>query len=400
MDDLLFLAHRIPYPPNKGDKIRSFHLLAYLSRHYRVHLGAFVDQRSDRRWRDTVRHYCASAWLGDLAPWPAKARSLLGLVTGEALTLPYYRRPALSRWVRAQQQRYGIRRVLVFSSAMAQYASGHALDGCRRVIDFVDVDSDKWSQYSRTTRWPMAWIYRREAERLGAFEQRTAARCEASVFVSSSEAALFRERLGQGGDRVHVVTNGVDTAYFACDPARRSPYEGPGQRLVFTGAMDYWANEEGVAWLAHQVLPLVRQTLPNAEFYIVGMNPTAGVRRLATLPGVTVTGTVADVRPYLQYADAVMVPLRIARGIQNKVLEAMAMGRPVITTPQALEGIPAQADHEILVATGTEALAARAVAVLTGDYGPLAHAARVFVERHFAWEASLPKFIDLLEGRL
>ena len=397
MDDLLLLVHRIPYPPNKGDKIRSFHLLEYLSGRYRVHLGTFIDQESDHRYREMVRGYCETAWFGTLSVRQARIRSLLGFVTGEALTLPYYRQRGLTRWIRALRQRYRIRRVLVYSAAMAQYVLDSDFDDVRRVIDFVDVDSEKWRQYSTAKGFPMAWVYRREADRLSQFERRVAVVGDASIFVSTSEANVFRGRLGETPASLFAITNGVDADYFSADPARFSPFRSDVPCLVFTGAMDYWANEEGAEWFARQVFPEVRRQFPRTEFYIVGMNPSASVRRLERLPGVFVTGGVPDVRPYLQYASVVVVPLRIARGIQNKVLEAMAMGRPVVTTPQAFEGISAQIGVDILVAESADDFAAQVMRVLVDRGNVMGCAARAFVRSHFAWETNLPKFIELLE---
>ncbi len=397
MEELLFLVHRIPYPPNKGDKIRSFHLLDYLSRRYRVHLGTFIDQPSDRQYCETVSRYCASSWFGTLSPRQARIRSLTGFVTGEALTLPYYRQRGLSQWIRELRKRNRIQRVLVFSSAMAQYVLASDFAETRRVIDFVDVDSDKWRQYSTSKRFPMNWIYRREADRLSDFEQRVARLFDASVFVSENEVALFHQGQRNGAPSVHAMSNGVDADYFAPDPARPSPFDGENPRIVLTGAMDYWANEDGADWFARHVLPEVRRQSPRAEFYIVGMNPTLRVRQLERLPGVTVTGGVPDIRPYLQHANVVVVPLRIARGIQNKVLEAMAMSRPVVTTPQALEGIPARVGQEILVAEEAGDFARQVTRVLAEGDETMGACARGFVMTRCSWEANLPTLIALLE---
>jgi sugar transferase (PEP-CTERM/EpsH1 system associated) len=390
MDDLLFLVHRIPYPPNKGDKIRSFHLLDYLSSRYRVHLGAFVDSDADLVHCDVVREYCASAWLGRLSPRQAKLRSLTGLLTGEALTLPYYRGSTLPAWIRDVMREHAIRRVLVYSSAMAQFVLGPEFDRMPRVIDFVDMDSDKWRQYSLSQRFPLSWIYRRESRRLLAFEREVATRFDANVFVSQQEAALFAQASGVDPSSIKVLRNGVDTAYFSVAPERPSPFMTDGPHLVFTGAMDYWANVEGVEWFAESILPAIRQTLPSVEFHIVGMNPTPRVQGLARTAGVHVTGSVPDIRPYLQHASVVVVPLRIARGIQNKVLEAMSMARPVVATSQALEGIPATDGQDVRRADEADTFACRVIELLTGAEGThLGRSARTLIERDFVWEAGL-----------
>ncbi|MCK7583148.1 MAG: TIGR03087 family PEP-CTERM/XrtA system glycosyltransferase [Chromatiales bacterium] len=399
MDDLLFLVHRIPYPPNKGDKIRSFHLLNYLSARYRVHLGAFVDSAKDLEYRDVVSEYCASAWLGRLSPRQAKLRSLAGLLTGEALTLPYYRGSTLPDWIRDVTRAYAIRRVLVYSSAMAQFVLGPEFEHWRRVIDFVDMDSDKWRQYSLSQRFPLSWIYRRESRRLLAFEREVATRFDASLFVSSQEAALFAQGSGVDPSSLRVLRNGVDTAYFSADPARPSPFTTPGPHLVFTGAMDYWANIEGVVWFVESILPAIRRAIPRVEFHIVGMNPAPRVQGLARTPGVQVTGGVPDIRPYVQHASVVVAPLRIARGIQNKVLEAMSMARPVVSTTQALEGIEAGDGRDVRRADEADAFARAVIELLTGaDGARLGHAARGLIERDFVWETSLRQLDEVLNG--
>jgi polysaccharide biosynthesis protein PslH len=399
MDDLLFLVHRIPYPPNKGDKIRSFHLLDYLSSRYRVHLGAFVDSDADLVHCDVVRDYCASAWLGRLSPRQAKLRSLTGLLTGEALTLPYYRGSTLPDWIRDVMREHAIRRVLVYSSAMAQFVLGPEFDRMRRVIDFVDMDSDKWRQYSLSQRFPLSWIYRRESRRLLAFEREVATRFDANVFVSQQEAALFAQASGVDPASIKVLRNGVDTTYFSVAPERPSPFVTSGPHLVFTGAMDYWANIEGVEWFVASILPMIQRAIPEVEFHIVGMNPAPRVQSLARTAGVRVTGSVPDIRPYLQHASVVVVPLRIARGIQNKVLEAMSMARPVVATSQALEGIPAADGQNVRQADEVNAFARGVIELLTGEEGArLGRSARALIERDFVWEAGLRQLDEVLNG--
>ncbi|MBN2886443.1 MAG: TIGR03087 family PEP-CTERM/XrtA system glycosyltransferase [Chromatiaceae bacterium] len=402
MDDLLYLVHRIPWPPEKGDKIRSYHLLEALSERYRVHLAAFIDRPEDERHREAARARCASAWFGRLDPRLAKVRALGALASAAPLSLAYYRSPALARWLARLRTRHDIHRALVFSSVMGQYVLGPQWSGVRRVVDLVDVDSEKWRQYAAARRgvlgWPMRWIETREAERLAAFERRLALECEATVLVSAPELALFQARSGLDGGRLWAIPNGVDLERFAPDPSRPSPYPGAAPRAVFTGAMDYWANVEGVEWFARDILPQVRARVPALEFYIVGMNPAPSVQRLARLPGVFVTGRVPDTRPYLQHASLVVAPLRIARGIQNKVLEAMAMARPVVTTPAALEGIGARPGRDLRLGENAAGFAAEVLAILEQGGEALGESARAFVRSGFAWRASQARFIHLIEG--
>ncbi|HEX9625684.1 MAG TPA: TIGR03087 family PEP-CTERM/XrtA system glycosyltransferase [Acidiferrobacterales bacterium] len=396
MDDLLFLVHRIPYPPNKGDKIRSYHLLRHLAANYRVHLATFIDDPDDRRHVDALRGLCADLYCADLQPIRARLRSLGGLARGEALSLPYYRDAGLRRWVTGKLA--GVRRVLAFSSPMAQYVLD-AGPGVRRVMDFVDVDSDKWRQYSASRGWPMGWLYRREARRLLDFERRVAHEFDACVLVSAAEAELFRRLAPEAAGRIVAVENGVDSDYFSPDRDYENPYDADERVLVFTGAMDYWANVDAVNWFAREIFPGVQARHPMARFYVVGSRPTDAVHALGALPGVRVTGRVADTRPYIAHARAAVAPLRIARGVQNKVLEAMAMARPVLASPQAMDGIAPCAGLERLVGDSAESLARLAEALITGDdHDALGPVGRACVLSHYDWERNLAHIDALLEG--
>ena len=384
---LLFLAHRIPYPPNKGDKIRSWHLLRHLQGRYRVHLGAFVDDPADWAHQEVLAAGCESLCLRPLNARRATLRGLRGLVDGRALTLPYYWDPALAAWVREVLARHRPEAVLVYSAAMAQYVP-EAAPLARRVIDFVDVDSDKWRQYAAGLPWYKAWVYRREANRLAAFERRVARSFDLSLFVSPQEAALFRAGFGGNPPSVEALVNGVDTDYFAPERTRPSPYADHRPALAFTGAMDYWPNVDAVTWFVRKVWPRIHAARPECRFHILGGRPTEAVRALAG-DGVEVRGAVPDMRPWLQHAAAVVAPMRIARGIQNKVLEGMAMARPVITTHKGLEGIAARPGEELLVADTAGGFADAVLGVFRGAGDALGPKARAFVVRHHTWEGHL-----------
>lgn len=392
MHDLLFLAHRIPYPPNKGDKIRSYHMLRYLSARFRVHLGCFIDDVADRVHIAALAPLCASTCYIEQTPGAARLRSLSGLLCGQPMSLPYYRDAGLRRWVGRLLAGTDIRCALAFSGPMAQYLE-QVPAGVRRVIDFVDVDSEKWLQYGASKPWPLATLYRREARRLLAYETRIAQRFDAATFVSGAEAALFRRRAPLAAGRTHYFCNGVDAAYFSPALAHANPY--PGAALVFTGAMDYWPNVEAVQWFAGQVWPALRARHPALAFYIVGARPAPAVLALTRLPGVVVTGTVPDIRPYLAHAMLAVAPLRIARGIQNKVLEAMAMGATVVASPQALEGIDARPGEELVLAASAAEFIARINALL-GSHPGCGDAARRRVLRDYCWDSNLERLGRLL----
>lgn len=385
---LLYLVHRLPYPPNKGDKVRSYHLLKHLAARHDVHLGTFIDDPDDEQHLPRVRALCKSLHVARLNPRSAKLMSLRGLLSGEALSLPYYRDAGLQAWVDETAAREGFDAVVVFSGVMAQYTRG--LRGVKTLVDFVDVDSAKWRDYAPEHAWPMSWLYRREFAKLLGFEQRVADAAACSFFVTDNEVALFRELSPGRAMRLAALGNGVDADFFAPDASRASPFTPQELPLVFTGAMDYWPNVDAVTWFAQDILPRLRERFPALRFHIVGRSPTPAVQALAS-EAVNVTGTVPDVRPYLQHAAAVVAPLRLARGIQNKILEALAMGRPVVAAETCVRAIT------------TRLLAGLQAATVEADYiehlthwlqqpGAAAAAgatARDFVVGSYSWDAHL-----------
>lgn len=394
---LLYLAHRIPFPPNKGDKVRSFNILRHLSSRYRVHLASFYDMPEDRRHLGALDEWCQASCVEYLRPRAARIASLRGLLAGEALTLPYYRSARLADWVREQVATHRIKRAVVFSGAMAQYLEGLDVERC--VIDFCDVDSAKWSQYADDRQWPMSWLYRREGRRLGEFERDWAARADACTFVTAAERALFLSAGTVPAGQVHVIENGVDTGYFDPATAGRDPYPPGRPTIVFSGAMDYWPNVDGACWFATEILPLIRRRRPDAAFVVVGMNPTSAVSALAQPGVVEVTGTVPDVRPFVAHADVVVAPLRVARGIQNKVLEAMSLGRPVVVSDAAATGLRATEGSEFRAAGDAAGFAERVLELLDPARGnAVGEAARRRVLADYAWQAHLATLDDLLEG--
>ncbi|MGR8930581.1 MAG: TIGR03087 family PEP-CTERM/XrtA system glycosyltransferase [Gammaproteobacteria bacterium] len=384
MSKLLYLVHRIPYPPNKGDKIRSFHFLKALAEFYDIYLGTFIDDPDDRQYVDALKPFCKQIFCVDLHPKLNKIKSLTGFLNGEALSLPYYRNQAIQDWVDKMIADHGIERVLIFSSPMAQYVEKHTQ--LHFVADFVDVDSDKWRQYAANKRWPANWIYRREADKLLEFEVRIANRADATLFVSEKEAELFRQWVPAIANKICYVNNGVDTDAFDPEKHYESPFSSGQKNIVFTGAMDYWANVDAVVWFAREVFPLVKQQCAEAKFYIVGSKPDKAVLQLAAVDdAVVVTGRVEDVKNYVAYADAVVAPLRIARGIQNKVLEAMAMARPVVVTPAAMEGISGNDDIQVDVAEESRRFAEKVLDVLNQPFYSVPQNRR-YVQTDFSWQ--------------
>lgn len=395
---ILYLAHRLPFPPNKGDKIRSYNEVQYLAQKHEVHVATLVDDAADLKHVDAFRGRVKSLLIEPIHSPLRKvfaARSLLG---SRPVTLSYFYSPRLQQEIDALIDRVAFDCCICFSSPMAEYVfrSRHAQGRLRDVpkfMDFIDIDSLKWAQYARRSPLWKSWIYRHEATTLARYEQLIAERFDRLFVVSEQERALFP---GGAPASLHAMSNGVDLDFFSPVHGKRDAL---GKRaLVFTGVMDYWPNIEGVQWFVDQVLPRVQASVAGATFHIVGSRPTPEVRRLGERPGVFVTGFVDDVRDYLASASVCVVPLRIARGIQNKVLEAMAMGRAVVSTPDAFEGVRAEAGRDIAVAPD-EAQFAESIVDLLND-GPAAEQlganARACVERHYSWNANL-QLLDRLD---
>ncbi len=394
---LLFLCHRLPYPPNKGDKIRSWHLLKFLARHHRVYLGTFIDDSEDWQYVNEVQTQCAELKVLSLEGLAPKLRGIVGLLTGRSLSEPWYHLGDMKNWVDALVEQQKVTHALAFSSPMAQYILPHKSLAEHGVIDMVDIDSDKWAQYAAKKPWPLSVLYRTEARRLFRCEEKITRGLNYSLFVSSTEAAHFRQMLPGLSDKIGYYNNGVDTEYFA--PAEFvSPFaQDSVPVLVFTGAMDYWPNVDAVRYFCREVLPALQQR-GAVSFCIVGSKPGKEVQSLAQLPGVTVTGRVPDVRPYLAHAAAVIAPMRVARGVQNKVLEGLAMDKPVVTTSLGLEGISAVPGKEVLIADSPEAWLDCLSFIFGGDSGIARGAARKRVLSDFNWNETLPVVLRALNG--
>ena len=399
MANILYLVHRLPYPPNKGDKVRSYNLLKHLLKKHQVFLGTFIDDPEDAAHIPMLQGMCAGLHVARIDPRLAKIRSLNGLLAGEPLTLRYYRDAGLQNWVDDTCRFQKIDAAVVFSSAMAQY-----IEGKQRMpvlIDFVDVDSAKWTQYAPKHRWPLSWIYRREGRLLLNYERHMAARAARSFLVTDAEVDLFRKLAPECSVRVEAMCNGVDADYFAPAADRPSPFAADEETVVFTGAMDYWPNIDAVTWFVSEMLPPLLQRRPKLRFYIVGRSPPPEVEALAG-EHVVVTSTVPDVRPYLQHAGVVVAPLRVARGIQNKILEAMAMERPVIAASECAGPVDATPGSELLTADSAEEFVSAIDTQLANPSSAAAigRAARARVIARYSWEAHMSRIDPYLMTQL
>ncbi|WOI52521.1 TIGR03087 family PEP-CTERM/XrtA system glycosyltransferase [Parvularcula sp. LCG005] len=384
----IFLCHRIPYPPDKGDKIRSWNLLRHLAGRYEVSLGCLIDDPADMQYRAVLDDLCAETFYLPLNRSRMIRRSLTALAKGRAVSFGIYRDRAMREWVE-RQRRTGPAVEIAFSSQMAPYLE-HAT--APAIIDLCDADSAKFAAYAENGNGLRRAFFRREA-RLVQAEERAMARWAAALFlVSPEEADLVRPQDGGKADKVDWFRNGVDTEYWAPEKAQDIPAEA--FDIIFTGAMDYRPNIEAAVWFVKAVWPQLRRVHPHLTFGIVGARPTDVVLALAQTDGVTVTGRVPDIRPYLTASKIAVAPLGIARGVQNKVLEAMAMGKPVVASPGAVTGTGAAPGTHLVCADGAEETFTAIDALLASpsEAARLGEAAQTLIRTSYRWSDTLARF--------
>jgi sugar transferase (PEP-CTERM/EpsH1 system associated) len=388
--EILFLAHRIPYPPTKGDKIRAYHFLAHLARRHVVHLGCFVDDPDDWRHADHLRSLCAECHFAALPRARVWLRSGRALLRNQALSTAVLYDAALADWAGELMQRRPIRCIFAYSAAMAQFLPCGPGRGVRRIVDFVDVDAEKWGEMAAYRRWPWSWLYRRERDRLRAFDRDAVARCDRCLFVSPTEAQALQQLIPCAQDRAVVVPNGVDSRHFTPELRLPCPFGPGGPVVAFTGDMSYWPNEDAALWFARRVLPGLRAEHPDLRFVVVGRRPGRRLRRGAMRLGFTLTGAVPDVRPFLAHAAVAVAPLRVAQGVPNKVLEAMAMAKAVVATPAAARGLRVRTGGDIVLASDPDAFARATSQALDPQFArAMGVRARARVLADYAWAPSL-----------
>ena len=404
---ILYLAHRIPYPPNKGDKIRTFNEIKYLSANHTVDLICLADDPEDLQYKEALQKYCRKVFVRHISTRWSKIRGMAGFCFGKSISVIYFYRKAVQKifnqWLEADN--YGA--VICFSSPMAEYIfqSAHLRKGkvdgsaskSKLIMDFCDVDSDKWLQYSQEASFPLKQVYQAENIRLQTYEKKVYQAFDSSTLVSEQEKILFL-KMCPGAHDLIAISNGVDTTYFSPDFSKPVSVSKQQPTLVFTGAMDYHANVDGVCWFCHDIFPGLKKKFPELHFYIVGRHPAAAVKKLAEIEGVFVTGNVEDIRPWYDKADIIVVPLRLARGVQNKVLEAMAMSRPVVSTSKVNVSINAKDNEHIRVADTADDFTAAITELLTDHVKKekIAENARSFVLQNYDWDTNMKQLEALL----
>jgi sugar transferase (PEP-CTERM/EpsH1 system associated) len=388
---ILFVTHRVPYPPDKGDRIRTYHLIRFLSKHHQIYLASLADEPISVEARRALERLCAhvafipvskSRWL----------RAGVTLTIGKSASIGAFHSFQLSNVLCDWQARYSFDLALASASSIAWYLRTSALKDVPAFVDLVDVDSQKWLDYSRASTWPKSWLYRRESTALRRTERRIASWAKQVLLVSDAESQLF-EGIAPSANAA-TITNGVDLDYFSLD--NQTPRT---DTCVFVGALDYRPNVDAAIWFSRNVWPSIHAHKPRAECRLVGRNPVAGVRELARIPGIQVIGQVPDVRPYVRQATVAIAPLRLARGVQNKVLEAMAMGKPVVASPQACSGLRPGIPSPVIQARSLIEWKSALLDVWANAdrAATIGQASRSYVEKYYCWERCLEPLLDRIE---
>lgn len=389
MKRLLFICHRVPYPPDKGERVRAYNQLKLLSNEYGITLAALahgpVDFAAARHLEPLCRKIIVAPAVGRLG----LLRGVFSILAGCSATEAFFRSPALHRDIDAQTRSEPFDLAIGYSSSTLPFLL--TVPDCPKIMDLADVDSAKWSDYADASPPPMRWLYRRESRAVRKLENLCLQNCDAVLLVSQAEI----QAMDQSSDKLLAVQNGVDSEYFT----PRTPSDDAAPRLVFTGTMDYRPNVEGICWFVSNVWPNLKRDVPDICLDIVGRNPAGPVRRLAKISGVNVTGSVDDVRPYLSAAAVAIVPLLIARGIQNKILEAMAAARAVVASSPALEGLDLAVGKELLRADSPSQWHQAVLDLLadTDRRKTMQQAARDRVVADYTWPARLSPLISLCQ---
>jgi sugar transferase (PEP-CTERM/EpsH1 system associated) len=355
---ILFLAHRLPYPPNKGEKIRSFFELRTLAKNHDLDLFCFYDDAQDKHHIEDLRRFCRSCYVEPISAFGSRVKALCRLVQGQPFSTGFFYSEIMAKRIAETVRSRSYDLIFVFGSSMAQYAE--PWPNLPRILDLVDVDSDKWEQYASRTRGLRSWLWQLEGRRLAGYEARLVSSFSNTLVCTSAEARLLRSIAPMG--RISVLQNWLDTDYYQPETVPLSeqitalqPY------IVFTGSMDYFPNVDAVQFFCREVLPGIRSQVPWLRFVIAGRNASAEVMRLGSSPAIHVTGTVPDIRPYLRGAAAAVAPMRIARGVQNKILEALAMGLPVVASSVAASALPDELAALLMVEDEPALLGARLI---------------------------------------
>ena len=394
---ILFIAHRIPYPPDKGDKIRSFFILKHLSQKNDIYLASLIDDINDIQYKNDLTKYCKDTRFVIINKLWVKFKMVYYLIIGKPMSLAYFGSCQLKREIDAWVSLIEFDMIYIYSSSVGQYVIN--VKNNYKIMDFVDLDSEKWFLNSQYANFATSLIYKHEGYRMRKYESFIARKCKYNFFAAKRDESAFKLQCPEVNTL--VIPNGVNLEYFTKKIKRCSPpnLNTSSRNIIFTGAMDYFANIDAAVYFYNKIFPIVKSKVSDCSFFIVGSNPSIKIMDLAKDKSVIVTGRVVDIRPYMDKASVYVAPLRISRGLQNKVLEAMAMGMPVVTTKCVLNGINAEPGKNIFIEDSPLEFADRVVELLRNTYlrDKIGDAAREFVQINYNWGNSFNKLDNLIK---
>lgn len=397
--NIVVLSHKVPYPPNKGEKIRTFNQLEYLrSRGFNITVFCLLHERGDAKYasdyqkKTGIKVITAEVGL-------RKIRMLVGLLKFRALSVSNFYCGALQKILNNHIAKSEVDACYCTSSAMAEYVfkgegQKYSSGSMEYLIDFMDLDSDKWKQYVAVNRFPMSWVYRYESSRLLKFEKKIQKMFSQCIFISENEVSLFKQKLSGNTENLKVIGNGVDLSQFK---ARSNMVFDHPPILLFSGVMDYFPNENAMCWFVDNVWPMLKSKYPDARLIIAGMNPSLKIKVLSEVEGITVTGYVDDMLEYYHQANIFVAPFQIARGVQNKILQSFACGLPVVTTAVGAEGIECADGQHLMLAETPEQFVEKIDALAQDSilYQRICSSALDLVHRNYSWDAKNEPLAEL-----
>jgi sugar transferase (PEP-CTERM/EpsH1 system associated) len=391
--EILFLTHRMPYPPDKGERIRAYHELKYLAGRHEVDLFCFADTREDAENQDKCREMCRSVYVEVLSRPARRLRSAVSFLRGQPMSSGFFYSPRFAEAVRRRLREFRYDLIFVYCSSMGQFIPSPA--PAPVVVDFVDADSAKWKQYAASSVPPWSWLYAWEGHTIAASELALGRRAALSLAVTAHDASELGGA-ATGCFPVEVMANGAEIPARFCDAVESStsqiqPY------VLFVGTMNYKPNCDAVQHFAHDIFPLVRRRHPDLNFVIVGRDPDREVRRLADIPGITVTGSVPDVYEYFRNAEVSVAPFRISQGFHNKIAESLAMGTAVVASSRAVAGVGLSKQDGLFAANNPKEFAQTVDSVLSNSLlrRELRRAAPT-VRQKLSWESRLCRLEELM----
>ena len=401
--NIAVLSHRLPFPPNKGEKIRTYNQLDHLRLEgCKVTLFCMLESQEDIDLAKQYEHETGFTIVGVKSGFQ-KLAMLIGLFSGRAFSVSNFYNRALQKHFNDFAKNNPIDTIFCTSSSMAEYVFKGDLrirnphESRRDLVDFMDLDSDKWRQYREISSFPMSLVYLYEETMLARYESKIQQRFDECIFISSNETILFAQQLDNQAKNLKVIGNGVDLTAFR---PPNSPRQHGAKKLLFSGVMDYLPNENAMLWFVENVWPKLTTKHPDVQLVIAGMNPTPSIKKLGEDKRITVTGFVDDMLVYYHEANVFVAPFQIARGVQNKILQSFACGLPVVTTPIGAEGIDCHDGTDCLIASNPHDFVEK-INILFEDkgcYENISANATKLVNDHFTWDASNRKLFELFHS--